>query len=48
MGMHAENLDGGTLADAAYARLRKDIIIGTRLPGERLRIEKLKTIPHRH
>lgn len=44
MGMHAENLDGGTLTDAAYARLRKDIIIGTRLPGERLRIEKLKTI----
>jgi GntR family carbon starvation induced transcriptional regulator len=44
MGMPAENMDGGTLADTAYTRLRKDIIIGTRAPGERLRIEKLKTI----
>ncbi|MEM9974650.1 MAG: FCD domain-containing protein [Pseudomonadota bacterium] len=44
MGLRAENMDGGTLADAAYARLRRDIIIGTRQPGERLRIEKLKTI----
>lgn len=44
MGLHAENMDRGTLADAAYARLRQDIIIGARRPGERLRIEKLKTI----
>jgi|TARA_R110002124_G_scaffold16649_2_gene70787 GntR family transcriptional regulator, carbon starvation induced regulator len=44
MGTRAERLDGLTLADTAYARLRKDIIVGTRPPGERLRIEKLKTI----
>lgn len=44
MGLRAEIMDGGTLADVAYARLRKDIIIGRRPPGERLRIEKLKTI----
>lgn len=36
--------DGGTLAEMAYWRLRRDIIVGTRTPGERLRIEKLKTI----
>ncbi|MDB9834173.1 FCD domain-containing protein [Planktomarina temperata] len=33
-----------TLADSAYAQLRRDIIVGTRTPGERLRIEKLKKI----
>jgi DNA-binding GntR family transcriptional regulator len=32
-----------TLADAAYKRLRLDIIRGHLKPGERLRIEKLKT-----
>ena len=36
--------EGGTLADAAYRALRVDIIRGARPPGERLRIEKLKTI----
>lgn len=44
MAFRAETMDGGTLTDAAYARLRKDIIVGTRPPEERLRIEKLKTI----
>lgn len=38
-------LDGGnTLAQAACKALRVDIIRGVRSPGERLRIEKLKTI----
>ena len=44
MGTRADTMDGGTLADTAYARLRNDIIIGARAPGERLRIEKLKAI----
>ena len=35
---------GETLAQAAYRTLRIDIIRGMRAPGERLRIEKLKTI----
>ncbi|NNE87562.1 MAG: FCD domain-containing protein [Silicimonas sp.] len=35
---------GETLADSAYARLRRDIIAGVRAPGERLRIERLKAI----
>lgn len=35
---------GETLASAAYRALRADIIKGARAPGERLRIEKLKTI----
>ncbi|TCD13824.1 GntR family transcriptional regulator [Oricola cellulosilytica] len=39
-----EALDGETLSEAAYKRLRRDIIIGARPPGERLRIEKLKAI----
>lgn len=39
-----DDLDGETLAEAAYKRLRHDIIAGTRFPGERLRMEKLKTI----
>jgi len=33
-----------TLVDAAYRGLRHDIIAGTRVPGERLRIEKLKAL----
>lgn len=37
-------IDGETLADAAYRSLRHDIIDGSRYPGERLRIEKLKAI----
>ena len=37
-------LDGETLAQAAYRTLRTDIIRGHRPPGERLRIEKLRTI----
>ena len=40
----AEPLEGATLAEAAFKRLRRDIIVGARPPGERLRIEKLKTI----
>ena len=35
---------GETLAQAAYRALRIDIIRGARPPGERLRIEKLKTL----
>ncbi|NIA72489.1 FCD domain-containing protein [Pelagibius litoralis] len=35
---------GGTLVEAAYRALRRDIIRSTRAPGERLRIEKLKSI----
>jgi len=35
---------GESLAERAYALLRSDIIRGIRPPGERLRIEKLKTI----
>ncbi|MEO9526506.1 MAG: FCD domain-containing protein [Roseibium sp.] len=38
------SLDGETLVDAAYRRLRRDIITSARQPGERLRIEKLKAI----
>lgn len=38
------SLDGETLVDAAYRRLRRDIIVSARRPGERLRIEKLKAI----
>lgn len=38
------NADGETLVEAAYKRLRHDIIAGIRSPDERLRIEKLKTI----
>jgi len=38
-------LDAGeTLAQAAHRALRVDIISGVRPPGERLRIEKLKTL----
>ncbi len=33
-----------TLAETAYRQLRRDVIRGTRPPGERLRIEKLKSI----
>lgn len=36
--------DGETLAQAAYRALRVDIIRGVRAPGERLRIEKLRSI----
>lgn len=36
--------NGETLAQAAYRALRIDIIRGVRLPGERLRIEKLKAL----
>ena len=35
---------GETLAQAAYRALRIDIIRGSRPPGERLRIEKLRTL----
>lgn len=42
--MAVEPLEGATLAEAAFKRLRRDIIVGVRPPGERLRIEKLKTI----
>lgn len=33
-----------TLVDEAFAKLRKDIIDGVRAPGERLRIEKLRSL----
>lgn len=36
--------EGETLADLAYKQLRQDIITGVRAPGERLRIERLKSI----
>jgi len=36
--------DGETLSNAAYRQLKTDIIRGTRRPGERLRIEKLRRI----
>ncbi len=36
--------EGETLVEAAYRRLRHDIIAGIRRPGERLRIERLKGI----
>lgn len=35
--------DGATLAEAAYRTLRADIIAGRQGPGERLRIERLRT-----
>ena len=41
-GVHLDS--GETLAQAAYRALRIDIIRGVRPPGERLRIEKLKTL----
>lgn len=37
-------IEGETLVDAAFRGLRGDIIDGTRTPGERLRLEKLKGI----
>ncbi|NNG03465.1 MAG: GntR family transcriptional regulator, partial [Inquilinus sp.] len=39
-----ETAEGETLSEAAYRRIRRDIIVGTRTPGERLRIERLKGI----
>jgi DNA-binding GntR family transcriptional regulator len=36
--------EGQTLADEAYRAIRADIVRGIRPPGERLRIEKLRTI----
>lgn len=41
-GVHLDS--GGTLAQAAYRALRTDILSGVRPPGERLRIEKLKSL----
>lgn len=35
---------GSTMADAAYAALRRDILSGGRKPGERLRIDRLRTL----
>lgn len=40
----AGNTEAETLSQAAYRALKNDIICGKRPPGERLRIEKLKTI----
>lgn len=37
---------GETLTEAAYTALREDIINGSRRPGERLRIERLKELYH--
>lgn len=39
---HAALEGGSTLADVAWQMLRRDIIAGTRAPGERLRIERLR------
>jgi DNA-binding GntR family transcriptional regulator len=36
--------EGQTLADEAYRAIKADIVRGIRKPGERLRIEKLRTI----
>ena len=36
--------EGHTLADEAYRAIKADIVRGVRGPGERLRIEKLRTI----
>jgi DNA-binding GntR family transcriptional regulator len=36
--------EGQTLADEAYRAIKADIVRGIRPPGERLRIEKLRTI----
>jgi DNA-binding GntR family transcriptional regulator len=36
--------EGQTLADEAYRAIKADIVRGVRTPGERLRIEKLRTI----
>ena len=45
MSKHAfDTTAGQTLADSAYARLRRDIIVGVRVPGERLRFEWFITI----
>lgn len=40
----AELSESPTLVETAYGQLRRDIIAGTRQPGERLRIERLKAI----
>jgi GntR family transcriptional regulator, carbon starvation induced regulator len=37
---------GQTLADEAYRAIKSDIVRGVRAPGERLRIERLRTIYH--
>lgn len=43
--LHPASLDGGsTLAETAWLRLRQDIIAGTRAPGERLRIDRLRAL----
>ncbi len=39
-----DTAEGETLSGAAYRQIRRDIIVGTRPPGERLRIERLKSI----
>jgi DNA-binding GntR family transcriptional regulator len=36
--------DGQTMADEAYRAIKADIMRGVRVPGERLRIERLRTI----
>ena len=45
--MHTESRDSTvtrTLAETAYDRLYRDILVGARPPGERLRLEMLKSI----
>ena len=39
-----KQVSGDTLTDAAYEALRRDIIHGTRAPGERLRITRLAEV----
>ena len=39
-----DNAPGETLAQTAYRQLRRDIITGQRLPGERLRLAKLSAL----
>ena len=41
---HAPDPHTATLADAAWARLRQDIVSGVRIPGERLRIDRMRQL----
>lgn len=38
----SNSIEPKTLVEAAYLRLRRDIIEGVRRPGEKLRVEHLK------
>jgi DNA-binding GntR family transcriptional regulator len=43
-GAAAKGSEAATLAERAYRSIKSDIINGVRVPGERLRIEQLRTI----